>query len=246
MSKANVLALAVVVLASLSCAKVPMTAPAGASIFLIANPTFVVANGGRSVVSALLTEPAGTLVPDGTVVLFFTDLGHIDPQGKTKDGVARVNFVSDSRSGVATITAISGGAAAPAPAPSGSPSPTTTTSTSGNGTASIQIGIGSSLPKTVLVSADPQRITRSASSFITANVFDQSGNPVANVPVLFSLDPAGLETLDSGGVPQFTDTSGRAFDVLRTSAATGTSQFDLFVIATTPTGAKGQVTVFVD
>jgi hypothetical protein len=78
---------------------------------------------GISVVSAILVEPAGTFVPDGTEVFFFTDLGRVDEVGKTRNGVARVNFVSDARSGTATVTAISGG---PAPAPTATPTPTPT------------------------------------------------------------------------------------------------------------------------
>src|SRR5262249_37774786 len=90
-------------LAPLSCEVPPLMSP-GSTIFLQANPPEVAANGGVSLVTALLTEPAGTLVPDGTVVYFFASIGHIDPQGKTNDGIARVNFVSDSRSGKADIT----------------------------------------------------------------------------------------------------------------------------------------------
>ena len=46
-------------------------------------PEFVIANGGVSVVTAILVEPAGTFVPDGTEVFFFTDLGRVDASGKT-------------------------------------------------------------------------------------------------------------------------------------------------------------------
>ena len=115
MSKTMLVAVAASALLTVTCEEVPLTAPAGTSIFLQCNPPFVVANGGTSVVTALLTEPAGTLVPDGTVVLFFTTLGRIDAQGQSVNGVVRVNFVADSRSGTATITAFSGGPAAPGP-----------------------------------------------------------------------------------------------------------------------------------
>src|SRR5262249_16579321 len=112
------LVLGSVVLVSLAvahwgCEVPPLMAP-GSSISLIANPDFIVANGGVSVITAIVTEPAGTLVPDGSVVFFFTNLGRIDPQAKTVDGVARVNLVADSRSGNATVTAFASGGAAPA------------------------------------------------------------------------------------------------------------------------------------
>src|SRR5262245_28971373 len=96
-----------------SCEVPPLMAP-GSEISLIANPEFIVANGGVSVITAIVTEPAGTFVPDGSVVLFFTNLGRIDPQGKTVNGVARVNLIADSRSGRATVTAFASGGAAPA------------------------------------------------------------------------------------------------------------------------------------
>jgi hypothetical protein len=231
--------------ATLACEKVPLTAPAGTSIFLQVNPGFVPANGGTAVVTALLTEPAGTLVPDGTVVLFFTDLGYIDPQGETVDGVARVNFVADSRSGTAKVTAVSGGAA-----PTSSSAATTDTTGTGVGTATVTITIGSSLPTLVLVTADPQRITSSRQSQIVANVFDQFGNPVRNVPVVFSLSVASgvalEETLDSGGAPLFTDANGRAFDTMRTRAVLGGVQKSVTVTATTANNIQGTAAVFIN
>ena len=54
---------------------------------------------------------------------FFTNLGDIDEQGKTNDGVARVNLRANGRSGVATVTAVSGGDAVPGPSPSASAPP---------------------------------------------------------------------------------------------------------------------------
>ncbi len=223
---------ALVVLAS--CETAPLTAPDGSAIFLQANPTFVISNGGISVVTAVVNEPAGTFVPDGTELFFFTNLGRIDPVGKTVRGVARVNFVSDSRSGKATITAISGqkpGATNP----------------------SVEIAIGNALPSLVLVTADPQRITSPRNSRITATVFDAFGNPVQNVPVAFSFQvqdpkvvPLVEETLDSGGTLLYTNANGQVSDVLRTQAPIGLGQKTVSVTATTATGVTGSVTVFVD
>ncbi len=73
------------------------------------------AHGGVSVITAIVLEPAafGTPVPDGTVVQFFTTLGRIDEQVKTKNGVARANLVADSRSGEAEITVMSGAVVEP-------------------------------------------------------------------------------------------------------------------------------------
>ena len=148
--------LAVVGLGLLTCHQAILTAPEGSSILVVVNPTFIPANGGVSVVSAHILEAAGTPVPDGTVVQFFTNLGHIDEQGKTNDGVARVNLVSDSRSGIADIIATSGFVTSEA----------------------VTVTIGTAGATQVLVTADPSRITASRSSHIFANVRDKDGNPV--------------------------------------------------------------------
>jgi hypothetical protein len=227
-----------------------MTAAAGTTIFAQANPPFVAANGGVSVVTAVLTEPAGTFVPDGTVVFFFTDLGHIDPQAKTKDGVANVNFVSDSRSGIANILVQSGGPAVAASAASPTPTPAAdlplADSASGTGSLTLHITIGSALPDHLLVGADPQRLVGPGSSAIVANVFDPSGNPVANVPVFFSItSDTTSQTLDSGGNPRFTDTNGQAFDTFRNRVAAGTTAVGVTVTATTANNKSSPVTVTV-
>jgi len=239
----------------IACESVPLTAAPGTSMQLIANPEFVIANGGVSVITAILVEPAGTFVPDGTEVFFFTNLGRVDASGKTRNGVARVNFVSDSRSGTARVDAISGGPST-GPAPTPSPSPAAKAGTPSIDAAGDSAGadnsdftlitIGSAQPTKVLVTADPQRITSPRQSAITANVFDKNGNPVQNVPVIFSLKASPLqETLDSGGAPQFTDSNGQAFDTLRTKAPVGTPK-DVTVTATTATGEEKSVIVTVN
>ena len=246
-----------------ACESVPLTAAPGTNMTLIANPGFVNANGGVSVVTAILVEPAGTFVPDGTEVFFFTNLGRVDASGKTRNGVARVNFVSDARSGTARVDAISGGPA-PASSPTASPRNTrsdVTASAVGVGvaaavgggiaasenSASVEITIGSALPHTVLVTANPQRITSPRQSTIVATVFDSFGNPIQNVPIVFSLSGTLIEeTLDSGGSPRFTDSNGQAFDTLRTRAPVGGGQKTVDVIATPAVGTAESVTVFIN
>jgi len=220
-----------------SCESVPLTAAPGTSMTLIANPTFVPANGGTSIVTAILVEPAGTFVPDGTVVFFFTDLGRLEPdQAKTKDGVARVNFVADSRSGNATVTAVSGGSA-----PGGG---------SGAGNTTVPITVGGALPKRLIVAASPARITSPRYTTIVATVYDDFGNPVQNVPVIFTVKPVGTgavleETLESGGAPRYTDSNGQAFDTLVTRAPL-TTQKTVAVTAVAPPALTADVTVYVN
>jgi len=216
-------ALVTVALGQLSCHQVILTAPPGSEMQLSANPEFIVAHTGVSVISAIVIEQVGTPVPDGTVVQFFTTLGQIDEQGKTNDGVARVNLVADSRSGTAKVTAYSGAASA---------------------SLDPGVAIGSALPARLVVVADPSRITESSSTHVFANVFDDVGNPVANVPVIFTVtaDPA-TEWMDSSGNQIPTDTNGRAEDVMRTRRTTsGTA----VVKATVPAAAgfiEGEVSI---
>jgi hypothetical protein len=237
--------------ATATCDSVPLTAPAGSNIFAQANPTFVIANGGTSVITVLLTEPAATLVPNGTEVFFFTDLGRVDERVKTVDGIARANFVADSRSGKATITIWSGGSA-PAPAPAASASPgtgtgSTTTTATGSGSAQVFVSIGSALPERVVLGADPQRITSPRRTTLVANVFDGVGNPVQNVPVVFSMTGGTEETLASGGSPRYTDSNGQAFDTLSTRAVVGSAQKQVTVMATTANGKESNsLIVFID
>lgn len=205
----------------LSCQAI-LTAPEGSTMLLVVNPPFVQAHGGVSVVSAQLLESIGTPVADGTVVQFFTDIGRIEEQGRTNDGVARVNFVSDARSGPANITASSGLA---------------------TGTATISVG--SVLPALVVVTAAPQRILESRSSQIVAVVLDANGNPVPNVPVFFSTNGA-TESMDSAGQPVFTDNDGRARDVLRTRYPRDAVGKSVTVTATAANGIEGSTTVFIN
>jgi hypothetical protein len=222
MSKAKWGLLALLAMTSATCGEAPFLAAPGSTMTLVANPPFIVANGGVSVISALLIEPNGTTAPNGTVVQFFTTLGSIEDQGETRDGVARVNLVSDSRSGTATVTATSGAVEQQ----------------------TVEIVIGSANPTLVIVTAEPARLNRGGHSQITANVFDVDGNPIANVPVVFSLSGGtGRETLDSGGGQVFTDTNGQAFDTLRTSSS---SSADVTVTATTPNGIESTVIVGVN
>ncbi len=239
---ARLLLAGVSLLALPRCEGVPLMSPDGATIFVQANPTFVAASGGRSVVTAVLTEPQGTFVPDGTVVFFFSDLGTVDARAETVDGLARVYFVADARSGQACVTAYSGGAP-----PAGCAAASSDGTGSAQTGASVQIGVGSALPKLVIVTADPERITNPRHATIVANVYDESGNPVQNVPVVFTITDVGTlleETLDSGGSPRFTDSSGQAFDTLRTRALTTEDPRSVTVSATVP-GVVSAATVSV-
>jgi hypothetical protein len=225
-SRSLVLALA---LFQVVCHQAILTAPPGSTITVVANPEFIAANGEVSVISALVIEPAGTPVPDGTVVQFFTTLGRIEEQGKTNDGVARVNLVSDTRSGNADITAASGDQVV---------------------VVNDAVRIGSGRPSgEIIMAADPNRIRPDdpRRSRITANVFDENFNPVRNTPVFFSIDGApSTEFMESGGAPIFTDANGQAFDVLRTRYPRDDPPKTVIVIAVTGNDVRGSVQVTIN
>lgn len=191
----------VAALGQLTCGQAILTAPLDSTLFVTVNPDAIPANGGVAIVSATVLETkTGTPVPDGTVVQFFTTLGRIEEQGKTNDGVARVKLVSDSRSGVADITVLSG----------------ITKDMTG------KVTIGNENITQIILRADPPRITNSNSTHVFAAVFDKSGNPYPNVPVYFSIvnpsSPA-TEFFETTG-PVFTNNNGEAENVLRTRRQT--------------------------
>ena len=61
-----------------ACDKVPLTAPTGSTVTLTANATFVPISG-TALLTATVTEAAGTAVQNGTVVTFSTTIGTIEP-----------------------------------------------------------------------------------------------------------------------------------------------------------------------
>ena len=184
---------------SISCGQALLTAPIGSTLAIFINPPFISANGDIAVVSVFVLEPAGTPVPDGTVVQFFTNLGKIQEQGKTNDGVARVNFESDARSGTARITVFSG--------------PATGTS---------EVAVGSSRPARIFLgTVDPRidlKIGQSIADF-KVTLVDASGNPVAGVPVRFSVvDNPATDTVHT--ITATTDNNGDAFSRVQTRRTT--------------------------
>lgn len=199
--------LLLIVLSQLTCHQVIFTAPPNTTMDCSENPHFIAAFNGVSTISCLLIEgDIGTPVADGTVVQFFTTLGRIPEQGKTNDGVVRVNLQADGRSGTASVTIFSGGGTITPPSSS---TPSTTapvqrsdvSSSGASGAAgssalmaqdSLTVDIGNVNAHLVIVSANPTRITDSRASEITATVLDNFGNPAAGVPVFFTLTDSAV------------------------------------------------------
>jgi hypothetical protein len=232
-------ALAAAAAVLVSCAGAYLTAPSGSTLVLVVNPNFIPSHGGVSELSAIVTEPAGTDVPDGTVVLWSTTLGHVDRETRTVRGIARNRLISDSRSGTAMVTAASGSDALPPPTTTPGSTTTTTTisATTTTRPSSLEAGaarfvgsssgiqasdskpvtIGNVLVENIRLRAFPTRITNSNSTHVIATVTDSAGNPVANVPVFFDVvTNKATEFFESAGAAVFTNNNGEAEDVLRT------------------------------
>lgn len=206
-----------------SCGQAILSAPTGSTLQIFVNPSFINANGDKAVVSVLATEPAGTPVPDGTVIQFFTTLGSIDEQAKTNDGVARVNLISDARNGTAVVTAASG-------------------------PVSVQlenIVIGAPRVSTVRTQALETidlRQGRSQAS-VRATVLDDKGNPIPGIIVRFTVTQSPATDRFPHGSDVTTNNNGEAVNTVQTSRTTaGTITIKVEVLAPL-TGTIPDITV---
>lgn len=197
-------------LSSIVCEKVPLLAPTGSTITLVANATALPANGSAEI-TAVVVEGAGTPPHSGTQVTFTTTLGLIQPATATTDvsGQVTVRFLAGTNNGTATIEAISGGA---------------TTSTAG----AVKIAIGTAAVGAVHVGANPTAVAAlGGSTTITANVYDVNGNALPSVPVVFTTSAGSLTssvvTSDANGAAQTTLTTSQQAVVTASVGAQGSS-----------------------
>jgi hypothetical protein len=158
-----------------ACDKMPLTAPSGTAITLIASTNTLPVNGAADITALLIegglgangatTSGSGTPVHNGTVVTFTTTLGRIEPgEAKTTAGKVTVKLVGDGRSGTATITAFSGASSQ-----------------------TLDVNIGAAGATRLVIAASPTSLPATGgTSTITASVQDTQGNGVAGVPVIFT------------------------------------------------------------
>ena len=179
-------------LPTIGCDKVPLTAPTESTIQLFATATSLPATGSTDIV-ATVTESAGTPVQNGTVVSFTTTLGRIEPsEARTQNGKVTVKLTGDGRSGLATITAFSGAAVSDPP---------------------LELPIGSAAADSLTLRAEPGTLPPGGGSTdIIALVRNDGGDPVQGATVAFSTT-AG--TLSSGTA--VTDANGEARTTLTAS-----------------------------
>jgi adhesin/invasin len=163
-----------------ACQKMPLVAPSGTALQLVAATNVLPVNGEADITAVLIEggleggasqDPAtpssgnGTPVHNGTLVTFTTTLGRLEPgESRTEAGRATTKLIADGRSGVATITAFSGAA-----------------------TNTIDVNIGAAGAAHVSVTANPQSLPGTGgTTTISARVEDQQGNGLLGVPVSFS------------------------------------------------------------
>jgi len=211
-----VLAVAMAILSSVACEKVPLLAPTGSTITLTAPTNALSANGTVDIVAQVL-EAAGSPPHSGTHVNFTTTLGTISPSDAETDlnGRVVVKFAANNNSGTAIITASSGAA------------------TTGS-TGAVRIAVGSAAVGNVSLSANPNPISANGGvASIVASVFDLNGNALPNVPVRFSTTSGSL-----GNAVVNTDGSGTAVTTLST-AAQATVTATVGVQSSTSSGSTG-------
>jgi hypothetical protein len=191
----NAALLAIFVLGAASCERVPLLAPTGSTITLVAQATALSSNGSTQILGQVL-EASGTPPHSGTHVTFTTSLGRIEPSEVSTDvgGRVTVTFHANGSSGTATIIALSGGA---------------TTGSEG----AVKIAVGTAAAGGVSLSANPAALgTSGGTTTLTAFVIDVNGNPLVGVPVTFVTTAGSL-----GSGLATTDAQGRAITTLTTA-----------------------------
>src|SRR5215471_5365145 len=196
-------------LSGAACNKMPLTAPSGTSITLIASTNTLPVNGSTDVTAVLVeggqttnsgnnggttvTPGAGTPVQNGTHVSFTTTLGHMEPaEAQTNAGKAVSKLIANGQSGTATITAISGAASK-----------------------TMTVAIGAAGASHIAVTANPQALPATGgTATIIANVQDAQGNGLLGVPVSFSTSAGTLSQ-----TTVVSDNGGNAITQLTTNAA---------------------------
>ena len=196
-----------------ACAKVDPVAPEDAIMTISVNPPVINPGGDTAVITVVITRGDGYPVPDGTVVFLTTTLGTIDGRVTTTNGMARSILTSGVEVGIAEITVSSGVVGTVEP---------------------IIVQIGAAIAS-ISLTATPASISfeEGATSSITAVVFDENAQTIANASITFSTDAGAL---DSGGQIVLTNESGEAFDILTLGS------WDKDVETVTVTATAGAIT----
>jgi len=163
--------LPVLALVVVGCDKAPLTAPTDSSVVLFASSRVVALNGTVEITANVL-EPGGIPVQNGTQVTFVTTLGTLEPsEARTQGGRATVRLHAGNTSGIARVTAFTGGASAEA----------------------LEVRVGASAATRIALSASPSSLPpRGGTTEILAVVTDDENRRLEGVPVTFSANAGAL------------------------------------------------------
>ena len=197
---------ALVAMVAVACDTVPLTAPTGSALTLSAASSFV-PTGGTTEVTAFVAEQSGTAVQNGTTVHFATNLGRMEPVDvQTKNGYATATFVAGDSSGVADITATSGGiGAGSSSGDSGAATPTASNV--------VHITVGAAAVDSVLLAANPGSVPSSGGTVdLLATVTAANGRSLSGILVTFATTEGSLSSPTA-----LTDVNGQARITLTTT-----------------------------
>ncbi len=93
-----------------SCIQDYLIAPEGTTLTITAKPAVIYYENDYSIVTVTAFEPSGRPIRDGIIVYFYTDLGSIPEQAKTKNGKVSIKLYSTGKEGIANVTATMPGA----------------------------------------------------------------------------------------------------------------------------------------
>lgn len=89
----------------ISCIQDYLIAPEGTTLSITAKPDTIYYDNDYSTITVTAFEQSGRPIRDGIIVYFYTDLGSIAEQAKTKNGKASVKLYSTGKEGIANVTA---------------------------------------------------------------------------------------------------------------------------------------------
>ena len=232
LSRISFVCAALVAIAAVACDTMPLTAPSGSALTISAGSTLV-PTGGTTEIRAFVVEASGTAVQNGTTVHFSTNLGRVDPiDALTTNGYAVTTFMAGDSSGVADVSATSGGTGATTPSTGNGGGTTTPSTTNGN---VVRITVGGAAATVVVLNASPSNVPPIGGTVtMVAAVLDANGNRLRNLPVTFSSDrgtlSATVANTDSNGEARVQLTTNQETIVTaRAGAATAAATFTVRV-----------------
>jgi adhesin/invasin len=201
----------VLALVAAACDTVPLTAPTGSALTITAASSFV-PTGGTTEVTAFVVEESGTAVQNGTTVRFTTNLGRMDPpEAQTRNGYAVSTFVAGDSSGLADVTATSGGIGSGTGTGTGNGNGNGGTTTTGSN--SVRITVGAAAVETVLLAANPGSVPAAGGTVdLLATVVSAAGRSLSGILVTFASSEGQLSSPTA-----ITDANGQARTTLTTT-----------------------------